>query len=106
LNHTIKDMANQIKFSKVLGQVEILSQDENTTTVLVVKTGETKKLSNAYANLQDEPFVKAKKVKAPKVEWTEQMEEDYSAVYNDLRKLDRISAMNVKNGKYGASKFL
>ena len=94
------------KFSKLLGEVKVLSQDEKYTIVLVVKTGETKKLVNAYAKLQDEPFEKVKKEVVVKSEWSEEDEEFYSSIYNDLRKQERIAANNVKKGKYGASKFL
>lgn len=51
------------KFSKVFGEVEIISQDATTTTVTILKTGEVKKLLNQYANLSNEPFVKVAKKK-------------------------------------------
>jgi len=64
-----------IKFSKVFGEVEVLSQDENFTTIVILKTGEQKKLSTKYANLSDEPFSKVKKVKAIKRELTKEEKE-------------------------------
>jgi len=60
------------KFSKVLGEVEVLNQDATTTTVKVLKTGEVKKLLNQYANLTDAPILAAKKVKKVQSELTEE----------------------------------
>jgi Holliday junction resolvase-like predicted endonuclease len=57
-------MTATIKHHKIFGEVELITQDETTTTVLIIKTGEVKKLANKYANLTEAPLSKVKKLKA------------------------------------------
>jgi hypothetical protein len=84
-----------IKFSKAFGEVEVINQDENFTTIVVLKTGEQKKLSTKYANLSDEPFAKAKKIKSIKRELTQQ-EKDIVArsVESQMREQFYINGLN------------
>jgi len=50
------------KYSKVFGEVEVTNDNGTVSTIVIVKTGETKKVLNANANLSDTPFaVEAKK---------------------------------------------
>jgi DTW domain-containing protein YfiP len=77
------------KFHKTFGQVEVLNQDLNTTTILVLKTNEVKKLINQFANLSDSPFVelKVKKVSQAKIKLTKEEEERVAiSVNNTVRK--------------------
>jgi hypothetical protein len=77
------------KFHKTFGQVEVLNQDLNTTTILVLKTNEVKKLINQFANLSDSPFVelKVKKVSQAKIKLTKEEEERVAiSVHNTVRK--------------------
>jgi hypothetical protein len=77
------------KFHKTFGQVEVISQDLNTTTILVLKTNEVKKLINQFANLSDSPFVelKVKKVSQAKIKLTKEEEERVAiSVNNTVRK--------------------
>jgi len=64
------------KFHKTFGQVTVIAQDANTTTILILKTGETKKLFNQFANLSDSPFeiLKVKKAKAQPIVLTKEEE--------------------------------
>lgn len=55
------------KFHKTFGQVEIVSSDAQFTTIIIVATGEQKKLVNQYANLQDVAFETPKVKKSTKV---------------------------------------
>ena len=84
------------KFSKVLGEVEILNQDTTTTTVKVLKTGEVKKLLNQYANLSDEPFAKvAKKKSAPVRELTEEEKERVAiSVERQIREASYVAGLS------------
>jgi len=79
----LNKMSNVIKFSKVLGQVEVVNSDDLTTTVIVAKTGETKKLMNQYANLSDTPFTTTKKVKTTQRELTQEEKERVSVSVNN-----------------------
>lgn len=91
------------KFSKVLGEVEILNQDTTTTTVKVLKTGEVKKLLNQYANLSDEPFVKvAKKKAAPARKLTQEEKDHLEYIQPKLRWMEERSRQDRKNGRHGA----
>ena len=95
-----------IKFSKALGQVEVISTDADTTTVVVLKTGEVKKLLNKFANLSDIDFVKSPIKKTVKRDITNEEKEhlDYlKATGNDLGELMKKSTINNKNGKSGLS---
>ena len=84
-----------IKFSKAFGEVEVLNQDENFTTIVVLKTGEQKKLSTKYANLSDEPFVRAKKVKSVQRELTEEEKERVAiSVERQMREEFYISGLS------------
>jgi DTW domain-containing protein YfiP len=77
------------KFHKTFGQVEVINQDLNTTTILVLKTNEVKKLINQFANLSDSPFVelKVKKVSQAKIKLTKEEEERVAiSVNNTVRK--------------------
>lgn len=62
-------MTTTTKFHKVFGQVEVLEVTATITTICIVKTGEVKKMVNAYTVLSDEPFIKpiVKRVKPLKL---------------------------------------
>ena len=65
------------KFSKAFGEVEVTSEDNTFTTIVIIATGEVKKLATKFANLSDEPFVKVKKVvvkKTPVVHTAQDLE--------------------------------
>lgn len=55
-----------MKFHKTFGQIEITNQDSKFTTIVIVETGEVKKLATSFANMliQDEPFKSTKKAKS------------------------------------------
>jgi len=97
------------KYSKLLGEVEVITYNDTITTVRVLKTGEIKKLINSFANLQDEPFVEEVKSARPKMRELNQEEKNHlsyinrngSALLEELRK----SNANYRNGKSGLSKF-
>lgn len=79
------------KYSKTFGEVEVISEDKDFTTIIVKSTGEQKLLSNKYANLSSEPFVKAKKVKAETKKITNTAQDlENIAYYQEMesRKLD------------------
>lgn len=100
-----KNKMTTIKFSKAFGEVEILNQDENFTTIVVFKTGEQKKLSTKFANLSDEPFTKAKQVKKVKRELTqeEKLHLEYINRNGDIFiKAGEQSHRNIMNGKAGS----
>ena len=92
---------NTIKFHKSFGQVEIVNKDANTTTIVIVATGETKKLFNKYANLSDSPFevVKTKKSKAQPIVLTKEEEE---RVENSVNK--QMAEHQFVSGLFGDAK--
>jgi hypothetical protein len=55
------------KFHKTFGEVTIIASDLTTTTIVIVATGEQKKLLNQFSNLQDNPSEVVKVKKASKV---------------------------------------
>jgi DNA repair protein RadC len=95
------------KYSKTFGEVEVIDNNGTISTIKIVKTGETKKVMNSSANLQDEPFEKeVKAIKKAARELTEEEKEHLafinrngSALLNTMKK----SNMNYRNGKSGAS---
>lgn len=96
---------NQTKFSKVLGEVNIVTEDTTTVTVLVLKTGETKKLLKQYANLTD---VKVKVIAKKEVvrDLTEEEINHLSFINrngNTIAKAIEKSSQNLKAGKAGLS---
>lgn len=92
------------KFSKAFGQVEILEQNNTTTTVKIVATGEIKKLLNQFANLQDAPFEAPKKVKKqPLRDLTREEEIILAREKNSLINIFNKSTQNYRSGKSGAS---
>ena len=92
------------KYSKLLGELEIISDNGIISTVKVIKTGEIKKLMNANANLQDTPF--AKEVKAKSKPMRELTEEENILNFRNSSLLKNIliqSNSNYRSGKAGAS---
>jgi len=96
------------KFHKQFGEVKVLSSDANTTTIVIVATGEEKKMLNKFTNLTDAPIEVFKSVKAKSVkrEITKEEENHLSSIESKLAWLDRKSTENYRSGKYGACKFL
>ena len=99
------------KYSKILGELKVISQDANFTKVIVVSTNEEKTLSNKYANLQDTPFVKEVKPKAKSMkqqvkEWeatqTPQQMADFERRRAELRLMEARTAKDRANGRHGA----
>lgn len=90
------------KYSKLLGQVEIISDNGTVSKVLVIKTGETKFLHNQFSNLQDTPFAKEiKKVTKPIRKITREEEITLAENPNFLIDLFIESRNNYRNGKSG-----
>lgn len=73
-------------YHKTFGEIEILSKDQVSTTIVVLSSGEEKKLLNKFANalISESPFVKAKKAKsvAQAPVYTEQDNINF-AIYKD-----------------------
>jgi hypothetical protein len=98
-------------YSKILGEVKIISQDANVTKVIVVKSGEEKRLANKFANLQETPFAKQVKPKAKSIkqqvkEWeatqTPEQMADFERRRAELRLMEARVAQDKANGRYGA----
>jgi hypothetical protein len=88
---------NAIKYHKVFGEVEVLNSDTNFTTILIVSTGEQKKLASQYANLQDSPFekVSVKKVKHKQRELTQEEKDRSNAmVEKEMKDAAYIATLN------------
>ena len=90
------------KFSKLLGEVEILSEDATFTVVKVLKTGDVKKLLNQYANLSNEPFVKVAKKKEVQRELTQEEKDELELHRIEWKKIEARSERDRKNGRHGA----
>jgi hypothetical protein len=77
-------------YHKTFGEIEILLKDNTTTTIVVLATGEEKKLLNKFADMliSYKPFIKAKKVVSIKKELT-QADKDIVAqsVANEMKKM-------------------
>lgn len=101
-------MNTSVKFHKQFGEVEIISSDATVTTIVIISTGEQKKLMTNFANLliQDEPFKKAaKKVNQPVVELTQEDRDIVSqSVEREMKKLFMEAGMTAEqraeNAKY------
>lgn len=97
------------KYHKTFGQVEIVKEDANSTTIVVIATGEEKKLLKKFADIliSDEPFVKATKKKVVKEApaYTEQ-DEINIAIYQDkewrktMREVSLTPAQRAENARY------
>lgn len=90
-----------IKYSRNLGQVEVIADNGTITTVFVKKTGETKKLLTAQAFLQDEPFVIEKKAKAIVRDLTKEEEAHLATI--KTADIFAKSRANYRSGKSGLS---
>lgn len=96
------------KFHKTFGQIEIISSDAQTTTIIISATGEQKKLFNQFANslIQDTPFVKvvAKKAKATKVVLTQEEELNLEYCNRDgIMSMSEKSKLAYRSGRSGIS---
>ena len=103
---TVKHLEIMTKYSFLLGELQIISDNGQTSKVLVVKTGEEKTLVNKFAYLQDVPFevVKVFKKKVSNVMSEEQlMLIERSKTDNLLAKTLIKSNTNYRNGKSGMS---
>ena len=91
-------------YHKTFGEIEVLIKDNTTTTIVVLATGEEKKLLNKFADMliSDKPFTKAKKVVDEKKELTEEDKDFLSSIQGKLRWLDKKSTENYRSGRYGA----
>lgn len=96
------------KFSKSFGEVEVITEDKNFTTIVILATGEQKKLSTQYANLSNEPFVEVKKVvkKQVKRELTQEEKQRAEAYTNaEMKEAFKIGSMGVdQRREYKANK--
>jgi len=93
-----------IQYSKILGQVEVINDNGTILTVVVAKTGETKKLMKSMANLSDVPFAKEVKAKSkPMRELTAEEEAHLAKTSNALINTLIKSNKNFRTGKSGAS---
>jgi hypothetical protein len=97
-----------IKHHKTFGQVEVLSYDTMFTTIVILSTGEQKKLANKFACLSDKPIEKSlpRKAKAKVDLSKEDMEilelraKARKAMDNDHISFDLCEYFGNKNGFY------
>lgn len=91
-------------YHKTFGEIEVLIKDNTATTIVVLSTGEEKRLLNKFADLliSEKPFAKAKKVVVEKKELTEEDKDFLSSIQGKLRWLDKKSTENYRSGRYGA----
>lgn len=99
------------KFHSTFGEVKVIESSASITTIMVVSTGETKKLVTKAMFLQDEPF--AAKVAAPKVN-ANKIAQDHlnNMTHEQMAELKRVqreiaadkarSARDRANGNHGA----
>lgn len=91
-------------YHKTFGEIEILLKDNTATTIVILSTGEEKRLLNKFADalISNEPFVKVKKVVTEKRQLTEEDKDFLSSIQGKLRWLDKKSTENYRSGRYGA----
>ena len=91
------------KFSKAFGEVEVISEDKNVTVIVIVATGEQKRLATPYANLSNEPFVKVvtKKVITVQRELTKEEKDHLEYISPKLDWIEERSRRDRKAGRSG-----
>lgn len=81
-----------IKFHKTFGQIEVINENDSIIEIVIVSTGETKKLSTQFAKhlIQDEPFVKVKKAVAKQRQLTKEEIEHAAKCSADIMKEEEL----------------
>lgn len=98
-------MNTQTKFHSTFGEVKIIDSNPIITTILILATGETKKLSTKVAVLSDTPFAPVKKVKAVKRELTTEELNHLDLLYAQGKTMEAMfdeSTARYRSGKSGA----
>jgi len=86
------------RFHKQFGEVKVTNSDATTTTIVILATGEVKKLLTKYANLTDAKIEPVKKAKEAKTTVTE----EYFADGQGLALAIKKSTARYRTGKSGA----
>ena len=89
-----------IKFHKRLGQVEVISSDDQ-FTIVIDAMGTEQKLMTPYMNLQDEPF----EIEAPKPIVEKKKWKSHSISSSYASRLANQHAQSIKAAEYFEHKF-